>query len=227
MTRPAGTIVREAGEAAATTVAGLVWKGTMTRADEQEVDVTALLQELSAGAPGALDALIPLVYRDLRSAAHRHLRGESPGHTLDTTALVHEAYLRLVQLQRVHWADRAHFMALASRLMRRILIDYSRMRSRQKRHGGRTRVTLTGLAGVGGVEPDDLLALDEALSELEALDERRCRVVECRFFAGLSIEEVARALDVSPGTVKRDWRLAREWLNQRLAAEPDAREALP
>jgi RNA polymerase sigma factor (TIGR02999 family) len=192
----------------------------MSRGDEHEIEITDLLRELSEGAPDALDSLVPLVYRDLRSAAHRQLRGENAGHTLDTTSLVHETYLRLVELRDIQWEDRAHFMAMASRLMRRILIDYSRMRARQKRGGGWTRVSLNGVAGSTGVDPDDLLALDEALRELEAESERRCRVVECRFFAGLTIAEVAKALGLSTGTVKRDWRVARQWLNRRLAVGP-------
>jgi len=188
----------------------------MTRTDEHEVDVMALLQELTAGTPGALDALVPLLYRDLRSAAHRHLRREDPGHTLDTTALVHEAYLRLVDVRDMEWEDRAHFMAMASRMMRRILIDYSRARNREKRGGGWTRVTLSGVIG-NGVDPHELLALDEALGELETVSERQCRMVEYRFFAGLTVAEAADVLGVSEGTAKRDWRLAREWLNRRLA----------
>jgi RNA polymerase sigma factor (TIGR02999 family) len=180
-------------------------------------DVEALLAELSAGGSSALDELVPLVYRDLRSIAHRHLCAEKPGHTLDTTSLVHEAYLRLIDLHRVEWHDLPHFLAMASRMMRRVLIDFARRRRAEKRGGGVVHVTLTDPRGGHTVSIDDLLALDEALCELEACEPRRCRVVECRFFAGLTIDQTADALRVSPGTVKRDWRLAREWLNRRLA----------
>ena len=192
----------------------------MDTRDHAEPDVTALLRQVSAGSSEALDAIIPLVYRELRSIAHRHLRREDPGHTLNTTALVHEAYLRLVDLRRIEWRDRTHFFAMASRMMRRILMNYARRRKRVKRGGGRARLSLTELDLAIDENLDDLLALDEALRGLEAANERRCRVVECRFFAGLDIGEIAEALGVSPGTVRRDWRLARLWLNRQLAAGP-------
>lgn len=192
----------------------------MDTRDDTEPDVTALLRQMSGGSGEALDALVPLVYRELRSIAHRHLRREDPGHTLNTTALVHEAYLRLVDLRRVEWRDRTHFFAMASRMMRRILMNYARMRKRAKRGGGRVPSPLQKGDLPIDENLDDLLALDEALRRLEAANERRCRVVECRFFAGLTIEETAEGLGVSPGTVKRDWRLARLWLNRELAAEP-------
>lgn len=188
--------------------------------DDTRQDVTALLRQMSAGSSEALDAMIPLVYRELRSIARRHLRREDPGHTLNTTALVHEAYLRLVDVRRVEWQDRLHFFAMASRMMRRILINYALRHKRTKRGGGRVPVSLEQVHLPIHAHLDELLALDEALTRLAAVDERRCRVVECRFFAGLDIEETAEALDVSPGTVKRDWRLARIWLNRQLSAEP-------
>lgn len=188
--------------------------------DDARPDVTALLRQMSDGSGEALDAIIPLVYRELRSIAQRHLRREDPGHTLNTTALVHEAYLRLVDLRRVEWQDRVHFFAMASRMMRRVLINYARRRKRTKRGGGRIPVSLQEVSLPIHEHLDDLLALDQALTRLEAVDERRCRVVECRFFAGLDIEETAEALGVSPGTVKRDWRLARLWLNRQLSPEP-------
>lgn len=187
--------------------------------DDTRPDVTALLRQMSGGSGEALDALVPLVYRELRSIAHRHLRSEDPGHTLNTTALVHEAYLRLVDLRRVEWRDRTHFFAMASRMMRRILMNYARMRKRAKRGGGRVPFPLQEGDLPIDENLDDLLALDEALRRLEAVNERRCRVVEYRFFAGLTIEETAEGLGVSTGTVKRDWRLARLWLNGELAAE--------
>lgn len=192
----------------------------MDSRDLAEPDVTALLRQVSAGSSDALDAVIPMVYRELRSIAHRHLRREDPGHTLNTTALVHETYLRLVDVRRIEWRDRTHFFAMASRMMRRILMNYARRRKRVKRGGGRARLSLTELDLPIDENLDALLALDEALRRLEAANERRCRVVECRFFAGLDIEETAEALGVSPGTVKRDWRLARLWLNRELAAAP-------
>lgn len=192
----------------------------MDSRDLAEPDVTALLRQVSAGSSDALDAVIPIVYRELRSIAHRHLRREDPGHTLNTTALVHETYLRLVDVRRIEWRDRTHFFAMASRMMRRILMNYARRRKRVKRGGGRARLSLTELDLPIDENLDALLALDEALRRLEAANERRCRVVECRFFAGLDIEETAEALGVSPGTVKRDWRLARLWLNRELAAAP-------
>jgi RNA polymerase sigma factor (TIGR02999 family) len=193
--------------------------------DHAEPDVTALLRQVTAGNSEALDTIISLVYRELRSIAHRHLRREDPGHTLNTTALVHETYLRLVDLRRIEWRDRTHFFAMASRMMRRILVNYARGRKRVKRGGGRVRLSLTETDLPIDEDLDALLALDEALKRLEAANERRCRVVEYRFFAGLSIEDTAEALGVSPGTVKRDWRLARLWLNRQLAPEPAERRS--
>lgn len=190
----------------------------MARPYHAEPDVTTLLQEMAAGGREAMDALVPLVYQELRSIAHRHLRGEDSGHTLNTTALVHEAYLRLVDVRRVEWRDRTHFFAMASRMMRRILMNYARMRKRAKRGGGDVPFSLDERDLPIDENLDDLLALDEALTRLAESSERRCRVVECRFFAGLDIGETAEALGVSPGTVKRDWRLARLWLNRQLAA---------
>jgi RNA polymerase sigma-70 factor (ECF subfamily) len=181
----------------------------MDTRDHADPDLTGLLRQLSAGNSEALDAIIPLVYRELRSIAHRHLRREDPGHTLNTTAL---------DLRRIEWRDRTHFFAMASRMMRRILVNYARRRKRVKRGGGRARVPLTELDLPIDENLDALLALDEALRRLESANERRCRVVEYRFFAGLSIEETAEVLGVAPGTVKRDWRLARLWLNRQLAA---------
>jgi RNA polymerase sigma factor (TIGR02999 family) len=179
-------------------------------------DVTALLLELSGGRQEALDELLPLVYHELRRIAHRHLRGEDAGHTLNTTALVHEAYLRLVDVRKVQWQDRSHFLAMASRAMRRILVDYARARNREKRGGGAERVSLDQAMEVTGEQADDLMALDEALTKLESINERQCRGVEYRFFGGMTLEEVADVLGVSHGTAKRDWTLARAWLNREL-----------
>ncbi len=175
--------------------------------------VTALLEKLTAGQAEALDELIPQVYSELNEIAHRHLRGERPDHTLNTTALVHEAYVRLVDVHRVQWQGRAHFFAMASRVMRRVLVDHARSRGRQKRGGAAIAVTLDEAIAQTPGDSDDLLALDEALTRLEALNKRQSRVVECRVFAGLGVEETAAALGISPATVKRDWTLARAWLN--------------
>lgn len=186
---------------------------------EERADITGLLRELSQGRAGALDRLIPIVYDKLRRIAHGQLRGERSGHTLSTTALVNEAYLKLVNVRQVEWRDRAHFFAVAARLMRRVLIDYARARKRVKRGGNAVHVTLAEAQDVPlGVPADDLRALDEALARLEAQSERQCRVVECRCFAGLSLEETAEALGISVATVKRDWTFARAWINRALAS---------
>lgn len=185
---------------------------------EERADITGLLRELSQGRPGVLDRLIPIVYDKLRRIAHGQLRGERPDHTLNTTALVNEAYLKLVNVRQVEWRDRAHFFAVAARLMRRILIDYARARQREKRGGDAVRVPLSEAQDVPlGAAADDLLALDEALARLEGQSERQCRVVECRSFAGMTLEETAAALGISVATVKRDWTFSRAWLNRELA----------
>ena len=187
----------------------------------RESDITRLLRELAEGQPDALDRLMPLVYDELRRIAHGQLRGERPGHTLSTTALVHEAYLKLVNLRQMEWQHRAHFFGVAARLMRRILIDYARARKREKRGGEMIQVPLAeGLvAPVERVEA--LVALDEALTRLEARNPRQSRVVECRCFAGMSVEETAAALGTSPATVKRDWAFSRAWLNRELGQDGD------
>ena len=184
----------------------------------ERADITGFLRELSQGRPGALDRLIPIVYDNLRRIAHGQLRGERPDHTLNTTALVNEAYLKLVNVRQVEWRDRAHFFAVAARLMRRILIDYARARQREKRGGDAVQVPLSDAHDVPlGPAADDLLALDDALARLEAQSERQCRVVECRCFAGMTLEETAAALGISVVTVKRDWTFSRAWLNRELA----------
>ena len=173
--------------------------------------ISQLLRELSQGRREALDRLVPLVYDELRHIAHGQLRGERTGHTLNTTALVHETFLKLLKIEQVQWQDRAHFFAVAARLMRRILIDYARATKREKRGGGAMHVPLEDALDLSVADPDDLLLLEEALARLERLSEPQCRVVECRCFAGMSVEETAAALGSSPATVKRQWALARAW----------------
>lgn len=170
-----------------------------------------------------MDRLFPLVYDELRRIAHRQLGAERPDHTLETSALVHEAYIKLVGLDRMEWRGRAHFFAAAGGAMRRILIDHAERRRALKRGGGRQRVPLDAVdlpshAALDDRSLDELLALDQALERLRTMDERQAKVVECRFFAGMSIDEVAEALGVSPMTVKRDWTAARAWLNRELGA---------
>jgi RNA polymerase sigma factor (TIGR02999 family) len=179
--------------------------------------VTELLVAARNGDPAAFDELFPLVYEVLRRIAHRKLAGERAGHTLATTDLVHEAYLKLVRLDRIEWRGRAQFLALAGRAMRNILVDYALRRKAEKRGGGGVRVTLDDQLALAEASENDVLAVHAALERLEAIDERQGRVVECRFFAGMSIEETAAALGVSPASIKRDWALARAWLNRELA----------
>lgn len=170
-----------------------------------------------------MDEVFPLVYAELQRIARRQLGMERPDHTLETSALVHEAYIKLVGLDRIEWRGRSHFFAAAAGAMRRILIDHAEKRRTLKRGGDRRRVPLEAVDLPAGARLDDrglddLLALDRALGRLRQLDERQARVVECRFFAGMSIDEVAEALDVAPATVKRDWTAARAWLNRELGA---------
>jgi len=183
-----------------------------------EADITQMLVELSGGNREAMDRLLPAIYEQLRLMARRELRRERPGHTLTPTALVHEAYLKLVQLERVDWRGRAHFFGACAREMRRILISYARMKKADKRGGGVSPVTLENVMVAAESRPGELLALDEALVKLEALSARQARIVECRFFAGMSVEETAAALEISPATVKREWTAARAWLNRELTA---------
>jgi RNA polymerase sigma-70 factor (ECF subfamily) len=174
--------------------------------------VTRLMLDWSQGKDAALEELLTLVHQELRRLARRYMFGERPGHTLQTTALVNEAYLRLVNSRQVNWQNRAHFFAISAQLMRQILVDYARARRSQKRGGGIPRVTLDE-ALMGSQEMGhDLVALDDALKALTELDPRKGKVVELRFFGGLSVEETAEVLKVSPDTVLRDWRLAKAWL---------------
>ncbi len=181
--------------------------------------VTKLLRAWEGGDQQALERLTPLVYNELRRIARRYMARERPGRTLQATALVNEAYLRLVDAKEVGWRDRAHFFAISARTMRRILIESARARSYEKRGGGQERITLDGSLAIQGRPGPDLMALDDALNALAAMDPRRSQVVELRFFGGLSVEETAEVLKVSPETVHRDWKLARAWLLRELSGE--------
>ena len=172
--------------------------------------------ESGSASPAQLEEVFPAIYEELRRVAHRELRGERTGHTLGTTALVHEAYLELLKLDRIRWHGRAYVLAAASRAMRRILIDYAVARRAQKRGGGAATVPLDGALAMAASRSEELIALDEALDRLASINERYGRVVECRFFGGMSVEDTAEALGTSPATVKRDWTLARAWLNREL-----------
>ncbi|HSM60507.1 MAG TPA: ECF-type sigma factor [Longimicrobiales bacterium] len=182
-------------------------------------DVTLILSDLSAGDRDALDRILPVLYEDLRALASRELRRERPDHTLNATALVHESYLKLVQLDRMSWQSRAHFFGAAAGVMRRLLIDHARRRTAGKRGGGDEPLSLDDVVAAAAEAPTALLALDEALARLESLNERQARVVECRFFAGMGVEETAESLGISSATVKRDWTVARAWLNRELTRE--------
>jgi len=180
-------------------------------------DVTALLLSWRRGDAEALDRLVPLVYDELRSVARRHLRREQPGHALQATALVHEVYLRLVDVERLTLKNRTHFFAVAAKLMRQILVDHARRQHAGKRGGGATMVSLENASPAAQPPSVDVLALDEALEALSAIDARQGGVVELRYFAGLDIDEAAEALGVSPATVEREWALAKAWLYRRLS----------
>ena len=189
--------------------------------------VTELLLSWGQGDTAALDRLVPLLYDDLRRVARRHLRRERPGHSLQPTALVHEVFLRLVDVDRMTLKSRTHFFALSARLMRQILVDHARRQRAGKRGGGATVISLNEAAGAAAPASTpsvDLIALDEALDALASFDVQQCRVVELRFFAGLNIPEAADALGVSTATVEREWAMAKAWLHQRLSTpqEPSA-----
>lgn len=180
-------------------------------------EITQLLKAHASGNSEALDELLPLVYDELRRIARRRMRGERAGHTWGTTELVHEAYLKLVDFDRIDWQDRNHFFAIASRVMRNVLVDYAVKRKAEKRGGDRDPVPLRDDDATVELDLDGVLAVHQALTRLETVDERQARVVECRFFGGLTIDETSEVLDISPATVGRDWRMARAWLNRELA----------
>jgi RNA polymerase sigma factor (TIGR02999 family) len=182
-------------------------------------EVTELLVSWGEGKHSALDQLVPLMYPELRRLAYRHLRGERKSNSLQTSALVNEAFLRLVDASRVKWRDRAHFLAVSAQVMRRILVDFARSRQAQKRGEGARPIPLEGALDLYQMRSREVARLDDALNELAELYPRKAQVVEMRFFGGLSVEETAEALSVSPDTVMRDWRLARAWLHRALSSE--------
>ena len=183
----------------------------------KQVEITEALKASNDGNREAMDKLVPLVYEELHRQAHRYLRRERNHHTLQTTALVHEAYLRLIEQQQVNWQNRAHFFGLAANMMRRILVNYAINRNRLKRGGADETLPLEEALYVAGDEREmDLIALDKVLNRLEEMDKRQAQIVELRYFSGLSIEETAEVLRVSPATVKRDWKMAKAWLRREL-----------
>ena len=181
-------------------------------------EVTQLLVDWGNGNQAALDKLMPLVYEELRRLAHRHMNRERPGHTLQTSALVNEAFVRLVDQRDVHWQNRYHFFGIAAQMMRRILVDYARTRQYAKRGGHARQVSLNEGLIASKERSAEVLALDEALKRLSVMDQRKGQIVELRFFGGLSIEEAAEVLGVSPGTVMRDWTLAKAWLRKEITS---------
>jgi len=183
-------------------------------------DISTLLRAWSDGDQSALEQLTPVVYDELHRLARRYMKGERSGHSLQTTALVNEAYMRLVDYERMQWQNRAHFFAVSAQLMRRILVEHAR-RHNLKRGGGVQHLSLEEASLVGGDQDADLVALDDAMNGLARIDARKVQVVEMRFFGGLSVEETAEVLKVSPVTVKRDWRAARAWLYRELTGGAD------
>jgi RNA polymerase sigma factor (TIGR02999 family) len=184
-------------------------------------EITERLIAWGAGDRAALDQLLPVVYQELRRMAGNYLRQENPGHTLQPTALVHEAWLRLIDQARVDWRNRAQFFGVAAQMMRRILVDHAKAKHREKRGGDAVKLSLDDAINLSRERAADLLALDDALDELTRVDERKSRVVELRYFGGFTIEEIAQILEVSPETVMRDWKLAKAWLYQQIRQEAD------
>ena len=191
----------------------------MTRSTPSTQGLTELLIAWGNGSEAALEQLFPLVYEELRRLAHRYMRRERPGHSLQTTAVVHEAYLRLIDQKHVQWQNRVHFFAIAAQMMRRILITHAQSHAYAKRGGGTFKVSLDEAAILSKERAGELIALDEALTSLAAIDPRRSRVVELRFYGGLSNEEIAEVLKVSPNTVIRDWNVAKAWLYREVSKE--------
>jgi len=193
----------------------------MTRSAPSPQGLTQLLIDWSNGSQDAVEQLFPIVYEELRRLAHRYMRRERPGHTLQTTAVVHEAYLRLIDQKHVQWQNRAHFYAIAAQMMRRILITHAQSHAYAKRGGGTLKVSLDEAAILSQTRAGELIALDEALKSLTAIDARRSQVVELRFFGGLSNEEIAEVLKISPNTVIRDWNVAKAWLYREMSREQE------
>lgn len=192
----------------------------MSETDHSPHEISQLLDAWSDGNRAALDALLPLVYDELHRQAHRFLRRERANHTLQTTALIHETYLKLIEQNRVRWQNRAHFFGVSANLMRRILVNYAKTKHRLKRGGEAENLPLDETIKIVSAGRElDLLALDEALTRLAEMDERQAQIVELRYFSGLSIEETAEVLDISPATVKRDWKMAKAWLHRELSGK--------
>jgi len=184
----------------------------------QQSKVTRLLYELSGGNRAAVDELTPLVYQELKRLARLQLRRERLGHTLQVTALVHEAYLKLVDQRAVTWQNRAHFFGVAAQVMRRILLDYAKTRDRSKRGGGAQKISLDDALAISDDRASELVEIEDALTRLEVFDPRQAKIVELRFYGGLTVEETAEALGVSAPTIKREWAMARAWLHRELSA---------
>jgi RNA polymerase sigma factor (TIGR02999 family) len=196
---------------------GFIIPKLMSLSEPEPRDITRILRDWTRGESDAINELMPLVYDELRRQAARHLRRENQDHTLQTTALIHEAYLKLIDQRNVEWQNRLHFFAIASQAMRRILVDHARTKHREKRGGKDVKVPLDDALGVGAAEKNtDLIALDEALTRLEVIDEQQVRVVELRYFSGLSLEDTADALGISRATAARDWSMAKAWLHREL-----------
>jgi RNA polymerase sigma factor (TIGR02999 family) len=183
-------------------------------------EITRLLQNWSEGDQEALEKLMPVLYKELHRMAHRYMRQERPGHTLQTTALIHEAFLRLMGWNNVRWQNRSHFFGVSAQLMRKILVDFARSRNYAKRGGGARVISLETTAGVPSEPARDILALDEALRRLATMDPRKGQIVELRFFGGLGLEETAEVLKVSSRTIRREWELAKVWLASEMRSEP-------
>ena len=189
--------------------------------DDNSHDITLLLVDWSKGEEHALEQLMPLVYEELRQMARHYMRRQSPGHTFQTTELIHEAYLKLDKQESRNWQNRAHFFGVAAKAMRHILVDYARKKHRHKRGGWQQRVTFSDDMAVSNENSEEIIALDDALNRLGEMDERKNRVVEMKFFGGLKVDEIAEVLKISPETVKRDWRFARTWLLRELSAQSE------
>lgn len=195
----------------------------MTSAEDRSFEISRLLQAWRDGSGEALEDLLPLVYNELHRQAHRFLRRERRGHTLQTTALIHEAYLRLIKQKHISWQNREHFFAISANLMRQILVNYANARNREKRVGSAEHVALNDSILIAERTGDvDLLALDEALNRLAAMDEQQARIVELRYFGGLTIEETSSVMGIAPATIKRDWQLTRTWLYRELSGKNEA-----